>query len=119
MALRNGQRREGSVKGGCSVPVHRRAAQTLDGFFLPLPDRCLKRGHSHEKESWSISLWLHACTHAGVGSGPSSRSTSGVVALSAFHVFPMQPGTFLNIILAVAILARLAEIPFGKYRKTV
>lgn len=41
------------------------------------------------------------------------------VALSAFHVVPMQAGTFLNVILGVAILACLAEIAFGKYRKTV
>jgi hypothetical protein len=51
--------------------------------------------------------------------GPLSLLAALYVALSAFHVVPMQPGKFLNIILGVAILACLAEIPFGKYRKTV
>jgi hypothetical protein len=51
--------------------------------------------------------------------GPLALLAAVYVALSAFRVVPMQPGTFLNIILGVAVLACLAEIPFGKYRKTV
>jgi hypothetical protein len=51
--------------------------------------------------------------------GPLALLAAVYVALSAFHVVPMQPGTFLNIILGVAVLACLAEIPFGKYRRTV
>jgi hypothetical protein len=51
--------------------------------------------------------------------GPLALLAALYVALSAFHVVPMQLGTFLNIILGVAVLACLAEIPFGKYRKTV
>lgn len=27
-------------------------AESLDRFFPPLPDRCLKRGHSHEERNW-------------------------------------------------------------------
>jgi hypothetical protein len=51
--------------------------------------------------------------------GPLALIAAVYVALSAFHVVPMQPGPFLNIILGVAVLACLAEIPFGKYRKIV
>jgi|HubBroStandDraft_4_1064222.scaffolds.fasta_scaffold541811_2 hypothetical protein len=51
--------------------------------------------------------------------GPLALLAAVYVALSAFHVVPLQPGTFLNIILGVAVLACVAEIPFGKYRKTV
>jgi len=43
---------------------------------------------------------------------------AGYVALSGFRLVPMRPGIFLNVILAVAVLACLAEIPFGKYRKS-
>jgi len=50
MAFRNGRRREGSVQGGRSVPVHRSAAETLDGFFPPRLDRCLKRGRLTKEE---------------------------------------------------------------------
>ncbi|MGB6688886.1 MAG: hypothetical protein WBE76_13705 [Terracidiphilus sp.] len=51
--------------------------------------------------------------------GPLSLLAAVYVALSGFHLVPMQPGIFLDIILAVAALACLAEIPFGKYRRTV
>lgn len=49
--------------------------------------------------------------------GPLSLLAAVYVALSDFRFVPMQPGIFLDIILAVAVLACLAEIPFGKYRK--
>ena len=79
-------------------------------------------------------LWLPALLMMGVAclrnaarcgrvhcyiTGPLSLLAAVYVALSAFHVVPMQPGMFLNIILGVAVLAYLAEIPFGKYRKRV
>ena len=67
MALRNGRRREGSVKATRSVRVHRSAAESLDGFFPSLPDRCLKRGHLTKEENWSISLLLYGRTHEGAG----------------------------------------------------
>jgi len=54
--FRNGRRRGGSVKGGCSVPVHRSAAETLDGFFPPRLDRCMKRERSDGKEIRSSFL---------------------------------------------------------------
>ena len=66
MAFRNGRRRGGSVKGGRSVPVHRSAAEILDGFFSPRLDRCLKRGRSHEKEIWWNYLFLSRMSGAGV-----------------------------------------------------
>lgn len=81
-----------------------------------------------------LVLWLPALLVMGVAclrnaarcgrlhcyvTGPLALLAAVYVALSAFHVVPMQPGTFLNIILGVAVFACLAEIPFGKYRKTV
>jgi hypothetical protein len=51
--------------------------------------------------------------------GPLFLLAAVYVVLSALHIVPMQPGAFLKIILGVAVLAYLAEIPFGKYRKTV
>ena len=81
-----------------------------------------------------LVLWLPALLVMGVAclrnaarcgrvhcyvTGPLSLVAALYVALSAFRVVPMQPGVFLNIILGVAVLACLAEIPFGKYRKTV
>ena len=51
--------------------------------------------------------------------GPLSLLAAVYVVLSGFYLVPMQPGIFLDIILAVAVLACLAEIPFGKYRKRV
>lgn len=79
-----------------------------------------------------LALWLPALIVMGVAclrnaarcgrvhcylAGPLLLLAAMYVALSAFRVVPMQPGTFLNVILAVAVLACLAEIPFGKYRK--
>lgn len=79
-----------------------------------------------------LMLWLPALLMMGVAclrnaarcgrvhcyiTGPLSLLAAVYVALSAFHVVPMQPGMFLDIILGVAVLAYLAEIPFGKYRK--
>jgi multisubunit Na+/H+ antiporter MnhF subunit len=37
--------------------------------------------------------------------------------LAEFHLVPMDAGYFLDSILAVSILAFLAEIPLGRYRK--
>ena len=66
MALCNGRRREGSVKGARSVRVHRSAAETLDGFFRLCQARCLKRGHSTKKEIWSIFLIaVRSCARKG------------------------------------------------------
>lgn len=81
-----------------------------------------------------LVLWLPALLAMGVAclrnaarcgrvhcyvTGPLSLLAAVYVALSAFHIVPIEPGMFLNILLAVAVLACLAEIPFGKYRKTV
>ncbi len=81
-----------------------------------------------------LELWLPALLVMGVAclrnaarcgrvhcyvTGPLSLLAAVYVTLSAFNIVPMQPGMFLNIILGVAVLACLAEIPFGRYRKTV
>jgi hypothetical protein len=52
MALATGGGGKVQSRAGVLQPVHRSAAETLDGFFPPLPDRCLKRGYSNEKEIW-------------------------------------------------------------------
>jgi hypothetical protein len=49
--------------------------------------------------------------------GPLSLLAAVYVALSGFHLVPMQLGIFLDLILAVAVLACLAEISLGRYRK--
>ena len=49
MALRNGRRREGSVKGARLLRVHRSAAETLDGFFPPLPSPLPEAGALDEE----------------------------------------------------------------------
>lgn len=48
--------------------------------------------------------------------GPLLLLAAVYAALSAAHLVPMQAGIFLDSILAVALLAFLAEIPFGRYR---
>jgi hypothetical protein len=51
--------------------------------------------------------------------GPLLLLAAAYVTLSGFHLVPMQPGIFLNIIFGVAVLACLAEIPLGRYRRKV
>ena len=50
--------------------------------------------------------------------GPLFLLAAVYVVLWGFHLVPMQLGTFLFAILAVTVLAYLAEIPLGKYRKS-
>ncbi|MGC1783805.1 MAG: hypothetical protein WA708_14880 [Acidobacteriaceae bacterium] len=50
--------------------------------------------------------------------GPLFLLAALYAALSGFHVVPMQPNIFLGSILGVFLLARLAEFPLGKYRKS-
>jgi len=40
------------------------------------------------------------------------------VAPGAVNVVPMRPGPFLLTLCAIAMLACLAEVPFGRYRKS-
>lgn len=51
--------------------------------------------------------------------GPLLLLAAAYVILSGFHLVPMQAGIFLNIIFGVAVLACLAEIPLGRYRRKV
>jgi hypothetical protein len=48
--------------------------------------------------------------------GPLSLLALIYVVLSAFHLVPMDAGYFLDIILAISVLAVLAEVPLGRYR---
>jgi hypothetical protein len=83
-------------------------------------------------QSARVVLWIPAFLVMGVGclrnaarcgrvhcyvTGPLSLLAAVYVALSGFQLVPMHPAIFLDTILAVAVLACLAEIPFGKYRK--
>ena len=58
MSCAAGRGAEGSVKGGRSVPVHRSAAETLDGFRPALPYSRMKRGHWNEEEIRFSSAWF-------------------------------------------------------------
>ena len=49
--------------------------------------------------------------------GPLCLFAALYVILCAFHLAPMQPGILLDSVLAIAVLAYLAEFPLGKYRK--
>ncbi|TCK75893.1 hypothetical protein C7378_0892 [Acidipila rosea] len=50
--------------------------------------------------------------------GPLFLVAAVYVALWGFHLVPMQPNIFLGSIVGVFLLARLAEVPLGKYRKS-
>ena len=63
----NGRRRKVLSRAGVRCPFIEANAETLDRFFRLCQARCLKRGHSDEKESWSISLLLYARAHVGAG----------------------------------------------------
>ncbi len=49
--------------------------------------------------------------------GPLFLIAAMYVVLWGFHLVPMRPNIFLFTILSVTVLAYLAEIPLGKYRK--
>jgi hypothetical protein len=49
--------------------------------------------------------------------GPLFMLAALYAALAVAHLVPMQAEIFLFSIVAVFLLARLAEFPFGKYRK--
>jgi hypothetical protein len=50
--------------------------------------------------------------------GPLFLLAAMYVVLWGFHLVPMRPGIFLYSILGITVLAYLAEIPLGKYRKS-
>ena len=49
--------------------------------------------------------------------GPAFVLAAIYVALAAANVVPTRPGVFLLTVFAISILACLAEVPLGKYRK--
>ena len=50
--------------------------------------------------------------------GPLFLIASAYVALHGFRLVPMQTNFFMGSIVAVFLLARLAEIPLGKYKRS-
>ncbi len=49
--------------------------------------------------------------------GPLFLLAAVYVALAEFHFVPMRPGIFLDVLILLTILAFLAELPLGRYRK--
>ncbi len=49
--------------------------------------------------------------------GPLFLLAAAYVVLAEFHVIPMRPGVFLDVVLLLIVLACLAELPLGRYRK--
>ena len=95
-----------------------------------LPVIALLAGSYYQKAR--LVLWIPALLVMGVAclanaarcgrvhcyvTGPVLLLAAVYAALSGFHLVPMQPAVFIDLILAVAVLACLAEIPLGRYRK--
>jgi hypothetical protein len=49
--------------------------------------------------------------------GPIFLLAAIYVGLSAIKLVPLRPGIFLFVVFAIAMLACLAELPLGRYRK--
>ncbi|MGB6973456.1 MAG: hypothetical protein WBD67_02105 [Terracidiphilus sp.] len=49
--------------------------------------------------------------------GPLLLLAAVYAALAVVHLVPMQPAIFLDSIVAITVLAWLAEIPLGRYRQ--
>ena len=77
-------------------------------------------------------LWISALLVMGIGcvvnarrcgrlhcyvTGPIFLVATIYVELSAINLVPLRPGIFLFVVFAIAMLACLAELPFGRYRK--
>jgi hypothetical protein len=54
----------------------------------------------------------------GSASGAASEIAAIYVALAPANIVPMRPTPFLLTLRAIAMLACLAEVPFGRYRKS-
>ena len=78
-------------------------------------------------------LWIPALLVMGIGcvvnarrcgrlhcyaTGPIFLLGAIYVALSETNLVPLRPGIFLSVVFAFAMLACLAELPFGRYRKS-
>lgn len=50
-------------------------------------------------------------------SGPLFLLAAAYVVLAEFQVVPMRPGIFLDTVVVLSVIACLAEIPFGRYRR--
>ncbi len=77
-------------------------------------------------------LWIPALLVMGIGcvvnarrcgrlhcylTGPLFLLAAIYVALSETSLVPLRPGIFLFVVFAIAMLACLAELPLGRYRK--
>ncbi len=51
--------------------------------------------------------------------GPLLLLAAVYVVLAEFHLVPMRPGIFLDVVILLTVLACLAELPLGRYRKNV
>ena len=86
--------------------------------------------------NWNVArpwLWIPALLVMGIGcvvnarrcarlhcyvTGPIFLLGAIYVALSETNLVPLRPGIFLCVVFAIAMLACLAELPFGRYRKS-
>ena len=95
-----------------------------------LPGIALLAGLHYEK--YRLALWIPALLVMGGGclinaarcgrmhcyiTGPFLLLAAVYAAFSGFRLVPMHPAIFLDLIVAVAVLACLAELPLGRYRK--
>lgn len=87
--------------------------------------------------TWNVArpwLWIPALLVMGVAcvvnarrcgrvhcyvTGPLFLLASIYVALSTIGLVPLHPGGFLSVVFAIVMLAYLAELPLGKYKKSV
>ncbi len=49
--------------------------------------------------------------------GPLLLFAAVYVVLAEFHLVPMRPGIFLDVVILLTVLGFLAELPLGRYRK--
>jgi len=49
--------------------------------------------------------------------GPLLLLAAVYVVLAEFHLVPMRAGIFLDVVILLTVLAFLAELPLGRYRK--
>jgi hypothetical protein len=120
-----------------SSPVPVASCQTRDLtcggmglFFWCLPIAAVILGFS-----WASArpwLWIPAFLLMGIAclvnaarcgrlhcyfTGPLFLLAAVYVVLAEFSLVPMRPGIFLDVVLLMTVLAFLAELPFGRYRK--
>jgi len=106
-------------------------SQKIGIFLWCLPISAVIVGTSWP--SMRLRLWIPAFLIMGIGclenarrcgrlhcyfTGPVFVLAAIYVMLAAVNVVPLRPDAFLLIMCAIAMLARMAEVPFGRYRKS-